>query len=807
MHHKLFHKKKNLPLLKAYRCGIERESLRIDTYGKLSKTPHPKDLGAPLTHPYISTDFSEQQIEWNTPPLKSFRTAKHFLKEIIQFSLKNMNGELLWPFSMPPHLDHFEIAHYGTSHEGKRKKVYREGLKKRYGMNLQMISGIHFNFSFDQKFWKKLHTYDHSPLPLQEYINEKYLGIIRNFLREGWLLTYLFGSSPAMDPSYSPLPKNFKKESDFYYSPHATSLRTSHLGYYSRVQNQLAISFNDLDTYLSEMKKALLTPKKEYSTISTQLNDHILQTENEHYARIRPKRSPHKGESPLEALEKRGVEYLEIRAIDLDPYHAIGMNSDHIHFLHLFLLYCLFKKSPKLTKEGQRCLTRNQNNVALNGRDPNLILTCPRNISLKNWAKKILKELEPLSGLLGYEKTLALQKEKVKNPNTSPSALILNDIKNHGFQELGLSLAKLHQKAFYEKKISLKKYQSFEALAKNSHIQNQRLETASKILVEGYENFELSTQILIREAQKRGVKIEVLDKEDQVLRFSRGRHIEYIKEATKTSKDSYITPHLLENKEVTKKILYQKGFNVPIGKAYSTIESALTDYSIYQKQKVVVKPKATNFGLGIYFIHPGKKKEYASAAQSAFSYGNSIIVEKFCPGEEFRFLVIDGKVIGVAKREPANVVGDGKQSIKELIHEKNYDPSYYRTPKTFIHLGPEEKKVLHAQSLAGSNIPKKGKKIYLRHNSNISTGGDALDMTDLVHKGYHKIAVKATRVFNAKICGVDMIIPFPKQEPNRRNYAIIELNYNPVLFIHDYPYRGKRRDVAGPLLDLLGYSK
>ena len=805
MYYELFNQKRNHSLLKAFHCGIERESLRIDQKGNLSKNSHPKALGSPLTHPHISTDFSEQQIEWNTPPYSSFQRSSRYMEELMQFSLKTLKSELLWPFSMPPHLNKVEIARFGSSHQGKRKELYRLGLEKRYGTNLQMISGIHFNFSFDRKFWKKIHAYENSDLPLQNFIDEKYLGMVRNFLREGWLLTYLFGASPIMDPTYAPFPKHFKKGKDFYYAPYGTSIRTSNLGYYSRIQNQLAISFNTLESYLSELKKAITTPKKEYLSIKNQLNDHILQIENEHYSRIRPKRTPSKGETPLEALEKRGIEYLEIRAVDLNPYSPIGICPEQLEFIHLFLLYCLFEKSPNLTKKSQQCLTCNQNNVALQGRDPSLILTCPSPISMKTWGKKILKKMEPLAELLGYKINLNLQKDKMLNASLCPSSLILEEVVDKGYVNRALSLAQSHKATLLKKKISQNKLDYLESLTKSSLVENQRLETASEILVEGFEDFELSTQVLIREALKRKVSVQILDSEDHILRLEKNKHIEYVKEATKTSKDRYITAFLLENKEVTKKLLFEKGFNVPMGKTYSTIDSALADYSDYENKKVVVKPKSTNFGLGVYFIHPRDKKNYVFAVESAFYHGASIIVEDFCPGEEFRFLIINNKVIGVAKRDPANVIGDGKQTIKALVYEKNHDPFYYRDAKSRIHLGRDEKEMLRLQKLSTLSIPKKGRKVYLRHNSNVSTGGDALDVTDVIHHEYQKIAVKASQALDAKICGVDMMIQHPKQAPTKKNHAIIELNYNPVLFIHAYPYKGKRRDVAEPLLDLLGY--
>ena len=290
---------------------------------------------------------------------------------------------------------------------------------------------------------------------------------------------------------------------------------------------------------------------------------------------------------------------------------------------------------------------------------------------------------------------------------------------------------------------------------------------------------------------------------DNFLKLSNGDKVEYVKQATKTSKDAYIVPHILENKHVTKKLLKRSGFRVPSGKFYTTVEEAMKDYSLYQKSKVVVKPKSTNFGTGITFVEKGQKSLYQRAIESGFAHGDSVIVEEYCKGQEYRFLVIDGKVIGVVKREPANIIGDGKHTIKELVHAKNYDPTYYRDPKTHLSLGKMERSILQKQRLNPSSIPKKNRKVFLRHNSNVSTGGDALDVTEKLHEGYKKLASEATKALSAKICGVDIMISSPKSPPNANNHAFIELNYNPVLFFHAFPYKGKGRDVANPLLDLL----
>lgn len=786
----------NLMNLNTFRCGIERETLRVDQNGNLSEKPHPKGLGSPLTHPHISTDFGEAQLEWNTPPLSTFASAEKFLHDLMSFSAEKIQDELYWPFSMPCPLTNVQIAQYGSSNEGRKKEIYRAGLKCRYGRNLQMLSSIHFNFSFPIPFWKSLHRREKSALPLQDFISEKYLHIIRNFLREGWLLTYLFGTSPAMDETYmeSP-PKEFQKIGQTLYSPYATSIRMSHLGYYSRIQTQQAISFNSLSKYIEEMELALSTHKSEYESIPTQLNSNLLQIENEHYTRIRPKSLPHKGESPLDAIKKRGIEYVEVRAIDLDPYHPIGMSREHICFLHLFLLTCLFQPSPKLSKQEQICLTCDQNKVALEGRKEGLTLT--KGKTLKYLGQNILKKMEPHAKKLGYERVLQMQKEKLQIPSLTPSALILADIQKRGMVEMGVELAKLHKKTFLKTPLSSTKYAKFTEEVSQSLLQATWLETASKVLVPGYESLELSTQVLIREALNQGIQVEVLDWKESFIKLTKGKHIEYVKQATKTSKDSYIIPHIFENKHVTKLLLREKGFRVPDGYTYSTIEDAL---KTPLKGKMVVKPKSTNFGIGISFVNHKNLKE---AVTHAFTYGDSVLIEEYCPGNEYRFLVVGGEVLGIVMREPANVVGDGKHTIKELVQLKNYDPHYYRDEKIHLHLGKEEKKVLSSLRLRPTSVLKKGKKVFLRDNSNVSTGGDAIDMTDEVHKGYNQIARDATAALGAHICGVDMMIQSPQKAPTEGNHVIIEMNYNPVLFFHAFPYKGKGRDVATPLLKLL----
>ncbi|MCB1085381.1 MAG: bifunctional glutamate--cysteine ligase GshA/glutathione synthetase GshB, partial [Chlamydiia bacterium] len=415
-------------------------------------------------------------------------------------------------------------------------------------------------------------------------------------------------------------------------------------------------------------------------------------------------------------------------------------------------------------------------------------------------------KLRPLSKKLGKKRLLEEQWMKLEDPNLTPSAKLLRCIENKGYVAAALFLAKRHKKALLEAPLSPSRQKQLEEVSADSLIENRRLESASKILTPEYEDLELSTQIVIKKALERGVSVEVLDREDQLLRLSREGHVEYIKEATKTSKDTYITPYLLENKEVTKRLLFEKGLFVPLGKVYTSEKMAVENYSRFENIKIVVKPKATNMGVGITFVKPHEPSSFAAAVYAAFRHGSSVVVEPFCEGEEYRFLIIDQELIAVAQRLPAHVIGDGKRTIRELVKAKNHDPDYYREPKCHLILSEVEKNCLKKQRLSPASIPKKGKQVFLRENSNVSTGGDAIDVTDDLHSGYGRIAIEAAQTFEAKICGVDMMIVSAHEAPTPKNYAIVELNYNPVLFIHAHPFKGKARDVAGPLLDLLGFT-
>ncbi|MFC1669345.1 bifunctional glutamate--cysteine ligase GshA/glutathione synthetase GshB [Spirochaetota bacterium] len=328
----------------------------------------------------------------------------------------------------------------------------------------------------------------------------------------------------------------------------------------------------------------------------------------------------------------------------------------------------------------------------------------------------------------------------------------------------------------------------------------------SEYILQGYEDLEISTQILIRDALARGIKVDILDRSSNFIRLEKDGKIEYVKEASKTSMDSYVTFHLMENKVVSKKILEENEFNVPHGRDFVDHQRALEFYKKNLDKKIVIKPTTANFGLGITIVEKNSQIDIVtSAIRNAFSHSDSIIIEEFIDGDELRFLVIDYKTIAVCKRVPANIIGDGESNIRELVEIKNRDlrrGTGHVRPLEKIQLEGEEKQVLRDYGYTIDSIPGKNEQVYLRLNSNISTGGDSYDVTDSVHDYYKEIASKASKAVVARICGVDIIA---NDYTKAGEYSILELNFNPVLYIHDYPYEGKNRKVGVKILDLLGY--
>jgi len=323
------------------------------------------------------------------------------------------------------------------------------------------------------------------------------------------------------------------------------------------------------------------------------------------------------------------------------------------------------------------------------------------------------------------------------------------------------------------------------------------------------EELELSTQVLIAEARRRGVEVEILDAADNFIALRRDGRVEYVKQATRTSADTYISALLMENKEVTKTVLRAAGLKVPAGRKYRQLELALADRPAHGGRRIVVKPNSTNFGEGVAILGPdASQEEYRAAIEAAFALDASVLVEEFVAGREFRFLVIGGATRAILHRIPANVRGDGRATIRELVEEKNRHPyrgEGYRKPLERIQLGPVETDFLAGQGLSPASVPGAGTMVFLRKNSNISTGGDSIDFTDTMPAVYQRLAEQATAAVGATICGLDMIIPDVAATGIEADYSVLELNFNPALHIHDFPAEGKNRHVERHVLDLLDF--
>lgn len=330
-------------------------------------------------------------------------------------------------------------------------------------------------------------------------------------------------------------------------------------------------------------------------------------------------------------------------------------------------------------------------------------------------------------------------------------------------------------------------------------------ETSEDMILKGYETLEISSQALIREALKQGIEVTVIDPLDNFLLLRQGSHSEYVHNANETRLDNLASYFLMQNKQVTSSILKAAGLRVPEGSAFSSAESALAYCATHPSPVLMIKPKSTNYGLGISKVERENESQLMFGLDKAFRHDSEVIVEEFFEGQEYRFLVVKDRVEAVCKRLPAHVMGDGIHTVKSLIQQKNTDPQSLKVPKYYIQMGEREQSVLADQNLTLTSIPQKGQLVFLRYNSNVSTGGDPIDVTDETPQAYKDLAITASQCAQAYFCGVDLIIQDLSQAPNEENHCFIELNYNPALYLHRYPIQGKIRYVEKTILEALGF--
>jgi len=742
--------------------GVEKENIRVDKHGMISQTPHPEIFGDKLNHPFITTDFSESQVEMITPPLPTIAQTLGFLETIHDIVSLELVDEYLWPQSIPPILpdeEQIPIAHYAK--RGRKEEEYRKKLALKYGRKKQAVSGIHFNLSLDETLLTMLYQGTSQDLSMDEFRDEVYLKITRQLLRFRWLYVLIFGGSPIVDPTFElkcrDLPIFFNSKT------RALSLRNSCFGYGNIVE--LYPDYQSVEGYLH--------------SVAQMVKEGTLSASKELYASVRPKF----------INNSDSISYVEARFLDINPLSKIGLTTEMIGFIHWLAIYGLLSdESNDFNSEFQAIANSNHDNISLYGLNSAIQIMAEDGSSKNAWdeSKRLIGEMIGLYSKLeidhsDYFNSLQYVQEIANHPERRIVHQILNETDQKGFIPFHLEKAREYLQESKQNVFNFK----------------------------GLEDMELSTQLLLREAVRRGVAFDILDRGENFIRLKRDENIQYVRQATKTSLDNYASILAMENKVITKLILEEHGISVPKGLDYADKISAKAGFQYFKGRAVVIKPKNTNFGLGITILKTNIDSTiFERAVDIAFDFDSGILIEEFIEGKEFRVFVMADEVVGILHRVPANVTGNGMQTIRELVVEKNKDPlrgKGYRTPLEKIHLGEAELMFLTAQGKDFDYVPGNNETVFLRENSNISTGGDSIDFTDEIPESYKKIAVKAAKALDVKITGLDMIIPDYKQEATDDNYAIIELNFNPAIHIHCHPYKGKNRRLNEKLMDVLGF--
>lgn len=491
--------------------GLEKEALRVAPGGGVAATPHPPLLGSPLTHPHITTDFSEALLELVTPPLTDPVAVLDFLRDLHLFVYRYVDDERLWASSMPCVLGggaSVPLARYGSSNAAQMKTVYRRGLGNRYGRVMQVIAGVHFNFSLPEDFWPAYQTLLGDPRPPRDFRDGHYMGMVRNLQRLGWLVPYLFGASPAVCKSFVQQAQTDLESFDAntWYYPHATSLRMGDIGYQNRMEEGTGLKacYDSLDAYIRSLTWAIETPCPQYEAIGVkvngrweQLNDHVLQIENEYYSTVRPKQIIDWMERPTLALRRRGIRYIELRSVDVNLFHPLGIDAAQMRFLTCFMLYALLLPSPRINARERRWIDNNQLAAAHRGREPGLLLERTAGpVALRDWAAEVLDGMVPVADLLDaglattapgtgrpHAAALAVQRDKVADPALTPSARMLEEMRarGEGFAAFAHRLTDRHRDDFRAQTLAPAREASLRELTEQSLARQRAIEAADDI--------------------------------------------------------------------------------------------------------------------------------------------------------------------------------------------------------------------------------------------------------------------------------------------------------------------------------------
>lgn len=732
------------PYLFQARFGLEREGHRVDVSGELSTRSHPRVFGSRSFHPYIQTDFSETQLEAITPVFENSAQPLQFMEALHDVIIRSLEKkELLWVQSMPPALPENEEDIKLAQLEQEKDVAYRQGLALRYGKRKQMVSGIHYNFEFAdallKAMWAQQETGD-----FQKFKTEIYMKLSRQYLRYMWLITYCLGASPRAGLGF------FTDEKEAPEQP-VRSIRNSKFGY--RNAEDIFVSYQSLEKY--------------YADLATYVENGLLSEMKEFYSAVRLR-----GGKRAEELLSEGIQYVEFRNFDLNPFVRVAMDKDASRFIHLFALYLIYKEEEDTTDASQQLGDEINAQVALE-----MPLT---KTAFYEEGYSFFSQMRAFSENLDFSQEDRELIEKYAQMLENPEETLAGRMEI-AYQEnpnFALELAESYRRQTFERPFQLA----------------------------GFTDLELSTQNLLFDALQKGLKIDVLDAHDQMISLQYKSHEEIIEKGNMTSKDSMVAYAIMENKAVTKNLLNRAKLKTPKGEEFRDISLALAAYPIFKNKAIVIKPKSTNYGLGIsIFKKSATEDQYKRALEIAFKEDAEIIIEEFVSGTEYRFFVLNGETIAVLRRDAAHVIGDGHSTIAQLVAQKNKNPlrGYdHRYPLEKIQITETEKLMLEVQGYTERSILQKGKKVNLRENSNVSTGGDSIDMTDKMPKVYKTIAEKAAQALKVNITGVDILIEDITDE-TAAQYSIIEANFNPAMLFHLYPLKGKGRRVTMAVLQYL----
>lgn len=723
--------------------GIEKEGQRVNENGQIVQTMHPNVFGNRSHHPYIQTDFAETQLELITPAVTSEKEAIDWLHAIHEVVFKQLpDNEWMSALSMPSQLP--DEANILEAQMSEADTQYRHYLSQKYGKYKQMVSGIHFNFGFTKDFLTQLCHAEESLVTLQ---NEVYLKVARQFMRYQWLLVYLFGSSIAVDNKY------FKDNECV--NDKVRSIRASEYGYVN--EPHIQVSYDSMARYVETLQQYVQSKQ--------------LIAEKEYYSSVR-----FRGASSAQLLLERGIQYVELRLFDINPFLPVGIDEKTARFIHLFVMLMLWldevdsRQSVEMGKQMaqqtalEHPLSRSayeQEGMWLLQRMQQMIVACQLN-----------KEDEQL--VMSYM-------EQLQHPHLTVGGQLTQQYDQNGHIQTDCLLTQQHKQTLLQRPYG----------------------------IQSFAHMELSTQALIEDAIIAGITVEVLDANDQFLKLTYKDHVEYVKNGNMTRLDTYVSPLIMANKVVTKKVLEQANFNVPKSVQVTTVQQALQQFSLVHNKPIVIKPKSTNFGLGITIFKDGvsQRDDFEKAVTLALQEDNEVMIEDYIAGTEYRFFVLGNETKAVLLRVGANVVGDGVSTIEQLVAKKNShalrgDGS--TTPLKKIVIGDIETLQLNEQGYTKDSIVPKDTVVYLRENSNISTGGDSIDMTDAVHPSYKAIAVGIAQAMFANVCGVDLIIKdITKPATDTNAYGVIEANFNPMMMMHIYPAVGQSRRLTKDILHWL----